>query len=59
MTKTFISLGAGVQSSAMALMAAHGLFEPMIPLRDVDFTSPAKDQAQFSFMDECDGMCGL
>jgi hypothetical protein len=43
----------------MALMAAHGLFEPMIPLRDVDFTSPAKDQAQFSFMDECDGMCGL
>ena len=30
-----------------------------IPLRDVDFTAPDKDQITFSFMDECDGMCGV
>lgn len=30
-----------------------------IPLRDVDFTAPDKDQIKFSFMDECDGMCGV
>jgi len=31
----------------------------LIPLREVDFTDPAADQLGFSFMDECEGMCGL
>lgn len=31
----------------------------LIPLKDVDFTAPDKDQVAFSFMDECDGMCGV
>lgn len=30
-----------------------------IPLEEVDFTNPNKDQIAFSFMDECDGMCGV
>lgn len=35
------------------------LHRSLIPLRDVDFTRPDVDQAQFDFMDECDGMCGV
>lgn len=31
----------------------------LIPLKDVDFTAPDKDQVTFDFMDECDGMCGV
>ena len=29
------------------------------PLDVVDLSDPAKDQITFSFMDECDGMCGV
>ena len=31
----------------------------MVPLGEADLTDPHKDQVQFSFMDECEGMCGL
>ncbi len=31
----------------------------LIPLENVDFTAPDVDQVQFTFMDECDGMCGV
>lgn len=31
----------------------------MVPLVEVDLTDPAADQSQMSFMDECDGMCGV
>lgn len=31
----------------------------MEPLKDADLTDPHEGQATFSFMDECDGMCGL
>ena len=30
-----------------------------IPLKDVDFSHPSEAQNTFSFMDECDGMCGV
>lgn len=30
----------------------------MVPLADADLSDPHKDQTQFSFMDECDGLCG-
>ena len=29
------------------------------PLDEVDFTSPSENQVTFSFMDECEGMCGV
>tara|TARA_R110002012_G_scaffold118734_1_gene267690 strand:+ start:53 stop:202 length:150 start_codon:yes stop_codon:yes gene_type:complete len=45
---TVISLGAGVQSSVMALMAA-----------EADLADPAADQIVMDFGDECDGMCGV
>lgn len=44
-----ISLGAGVQSSTMALMAAHGEIEPM----------PEDNGQQVLFGNECEGMCGV
>ena len=31
----------------------------LTPLRDADLADPAEGQATFSFMDECDGMCGV
>ena len=31
----------------------------LVPLKDVDFTAPNTDQDRFTFMDECDGMCGV
>tara|TARA_Y100001951_G_scaffold101794_1_gene107270 strand:+ start:41 stop:868 length:828 start_codon:yes stop_codon:yes gene_type:complete len=35
------------------------LHRSLVPLKEVDLTDPAKDQITFSFMDECDGMCGV
>lgn len=31
----------------------------LIPLKDVDFSRPDENQDTFTFMDECDGMCGV
>ena len=31
----------------------------LVPLDQVDLEDPAKDQIAFTFMDECDGMCGV
>lgn len=31
----------------------------LVPLREVDFSKPDDGQGRFTFMDECDGMCGL
>lgn len=55
-----LSLGAGVQSTTMALMCNEGL----IPKPDcaifIDFSNLEDlGQIKFGFMDECDGMCGV
>jgi hypothetical protein len=34
------------------------LHRSMVPLDEVDLSDPQEGQAQFSFMDECDGLCG-
>ncbi len=34
------------------------LHRSLIPLRDADLTDPAEHQNSFSFMDECEGLCG-
>lgn len=31
----------------------------LVPLDQADLSDPAKDQITFSFMDECEGMCGV
>lgn len=31
----------------------------LVPLDEADLSDPAKNQITFSFMDECDGMCGV
>ena len=31
----------------------------LVPLSQADLADPAKDQITFSFMDECEGMCGV
>ena len=35
------------------------LHRSLVPLNQADLADPAKDQITFSFMDECDGMCGV
>lgn len=45
----------GVHGSTQKLY----LHSSLIPLKDVDLSDPAADQIGFSFMDECDGMCGV
>lgn len=61
-----LSLGAGVQSSTMALMAAKGEITPMPDCAifadtqsEPDLSDPAEGQETFSFIDECDGMCSV
>lgn len=51
-----ISLGAGVQSSTMALMAAHGLIGALKPLDQVQF---GDTKTADMFGNECEGMCGV
>jgi hypothetical protein len=70
-----LSLGAGVQSTTLALMAAHGEIGPMpdcaifadtqweprrvYALGEVDLTT-AEDHGQINlFGNECEGMCGV
>ena len=31
----------------------------LVPLDQADLSDPSKDQITFSFMDECEGMCGV
>lgn len=45
----------GVHGSKQRLF----LHRSSVPLEEVDLTDPNKDQVAFSFMDECDGMCGV
>ncbi|GAF92847.1 unnamed protein product, partial [marine sediment metagenome] len=35
------------------------LHRSLVPLVDADLSDPAENQNTFSFMDECDGMCGV
>jgi hypothetical protein len=35
------------------------LHRSRVPLDQVDLSDPAEDQLGFSFMDECDGYCGI
>jgi len=49
------SIREGVHGSTQRLF----LHQSGIPLEEVDLTDPAKDQGSFSFMDECEGMCGV
>ena len=35
------------------------LHRSLVPLDEVDLSDPAEDQRSFSFMDECEGMCGV
>ena len=55
-----ISLGAGVQSSTMALMAAAWfVHRSRKPLAEVDFRT-AEEAGQINmFGNECEGMCGV
>lgn len=45
----------GVRGTKHALY----LHPSLIPLKEVDFSDPAREQERFSFMDECEGMCGV
>ena len=45
----------GVHGSKQKLF----LHKSGVALDEVDLTDPNKDQVSFSFMDECDGMCGV
>jgi len=35
------------------------LHRSMVPLDEADLSDPAENQETFSFMDECEGMCGI
>jgi hypothetical protein len=35
------------------------LHRSRVPLDEADLSDPAENQQTFSFMDECDGMCGV
>jgi hypothetical protein len=61
MTLRVLSLGAGVQSTTLALMAAHGEIGPMPDcaiFADTGWPIGSVDQMDL-FGNECEGMCGV
>jgi hypothetical protein len=54
-----ISLGAGVQSSAMALMASECQIQPMPVALDKVIFNPSKEKQDDLFNNECEGICGV